>query len=181
MVIIVSEPLLSGCGLWSTLCAPYVRKLTSTRLVRPPVPYLARVSLQRREGVSYRWSKLGGSLQALFFGFGFEGADLCLLITAVRHGEIERARLGHKQRCSSTLRSVDFADRAVGVGILLLEDANGAPRFHGSPPYENERTRPVLTGIALSLPASFPRIYNDSIYNFETSEDLWRTFEGKCS
>jgi hypothetical protein len=57
----------------------------------------------------------------------------------------------------------------------------GCSRFHGSPPYENERTRPVLTGTALSLPASFPRIYNDSIYNFEASEDLWRTFGAKCS
>lgn len=44
----------------------------------------------------------------------------------MRHGEIERARLRHEQPCSSPLCSAAFANLAVGVEVLLLEDANGA-------------------------------------------------------
>src|SRR5215208_8287755 len=57
---------------------------------------------------------------------GLVDADFCLLGAVVGHGKVEPPRLGNEQRCAGSLRSGDFAEWLVMVGVFLLEDPDGA-------------------------------------------------------
>src|SRR5919112_3221172 len=57
-------------------------------------------------------------------GFCLKSANLCLLAPAVWHGHIQRARVGHKQRCSSPLCCINLVYQAVVVGVCLFKDAD---------------------------------------------------------